>query len=451
MSFGYSQSNTGTKEYSTSLSTGNKVYECNRCHAMAVKAAGDGTFICEVCGAEATDIHEVFDEVDTLGNSQIVRSFHISQKVDSDEKRNNPVIFAEALQLMLAIQTTTLERKLNIELAPSVYEYLKNFTRYLRLSKKKESFVVLVLILQSGLLNIGFPVTHLDMINYIDNGLIPYRNPLSYLPDSFYNRLSVAEQKNLKPPLLNLQYLTVEFPHNFKENIHPLPNVKLLLWRICSHLNLPVDLFIGFIMDLVKLKPFCLIHELILIFHLEDYLEKNGLLSDVHRKQLLSKNFPIRAFLKIAYGAPIALCIYALCLIYRLDGSDWIHPQFKNMGFPPLKEIIKYAMEHETIPVSFPAFPETRDFPVLHNDLIQICNEDSLDLPVHIIPLITETIEGIGDECEVPFNAISLAEITSDMRIIISILSRRFGISQILILKQFNKILLKKFGYKRKG
>ena len=450
MSFGYSQSNTGSKEYSSSLSTGKKVYECNRCHAMAVKAAGDGTFICEVCGAEATDIHEVFDEVDTLGNSQIVRSFHISQKTDSDQKRNNPVIFAEALQLMLAVQTTTLEKALGVELSASVYEYLKNFTRYLRLSNKKDSFAILLLVLQSGLLNIGFPVTHLDMIKYVDSDVIPFRNPLSYLPDSFYNRLSEVEQKSLKPPILNLNYLTVDLPTHFKENIHPLPNVKLVLWRACSFLNLPVDLFIGFIMDLVKKKPFCLINELILMFHLDEYLEKNGIIPDAQRKTLPSKNFKITSLMRIAFAAPIALCIYALCIIYRLDGSDWIHPKFKNLGFPTLKEIITYCMNHENIPTSFPSFPEAKDFPVLHTDLIQICNEESVDLPIHIIPLITETTEGIGDECEVPFQVSTLGEINNDLRIIISILSRRFGIPQIIILKQFNKIAAKRFGYRKK-
>ena len=436
MSFGYSQKNTGSQEYRSSVSNQEKVFECNKCHSKAVKAAGDGSFICTVCGAVATDIHEVFDDVDAIGeHPSSMRSFRITQETETDEKRENEAVFAEAIQLMLATQTVVLEKIFGVEIAPSVYEYISEFSRLIRLSNKKNVFPCLLLILQSSLLNIGFPVTHLDVIRWIDEEKIPFRNPLSYLPESFYIRLSEAEQKLLTPPIMNLHFLTIDFAKTFKEKIHPLPKVELVLWRIASILGLPENLFVGFIMSLVTKKPFNEVAEVSLIFN----LETDAIIT--------TKNYKISAFLRIAYATPIAVAIYAMCLIYRLDGTDWIHPKFASRGFPPLKEVFRHAMMNERASVSFPLSETSKDFPVIHADLITICDEESTDLPSHIIPLFTEATKGIGNDCEVAIGTSTLSEVNNDVRTCISILSRSFGISQLLIMRQLNKILGRRFGF----
>jgi transcription elongation factor Elf1 len=436
MSYGYSKSNVGTQEYRSSISGGEKVFECKKCHSKAVRVTGDGTYICSVCGAVASDIHQVFDDVDAIGKqSSSVRSYRFTQSYESDEERENEAIFAEALQLMLATQTVTLGKILGIDLAPSVYEYLSEFSKLIRLSNKKNAFPCLLLIIQSALLNFGLPVTHLDIIHWIDEEKIPFRNPISYLPESFYIRLSKAEQKLLTPPILNLHYITVDFAKTFKEKIHPLPKIELVLWRIASVLGLPENLFVGFVMDLAKKKPFYEITEIVLIFGLDA------------GTKLTTKNYKISAFLRIAYAMPIALSVYALCLIYRLDGTDWIHPMFRASGFPLLKGVFEHAMKNERPAVSFPLSATSKDFPVIHADLINICDEDCADLPIHIIPLFTESTSGIGNECEVAIGTGTLAEVNNDVRTVISILSRAFGISQLLIMRQLNKILARRFGH----
>lgn len=435
MSFGYSQRNTGSQEYRSSVSNKEKTFECNKCHAKAVHATGDGSFICAVCGAVATDIHEVFDDVDAIGERpSSMRSFRFTQETENDQKRENEAVFAEAIQLMLATQTVTLEKMLGIEITPSVYEYLLDFSRLIRLSNKKNVFPCLLLILHSSLLNMGFPVTHLDIIRWIDEEKIPFRNPLSYLPESFYIRLSEAEQKLLTPPIMNLHFLTIDFAKTFKEKIHPLPKVELVLWRIASILGLPENLFVGFVMSLVTKKPFNEVVEVSLMFNLET-------------EKITTKNYKISAFLRIAYATPIAVAIYALCLIYRLDGTDWIHPKFASRGFPPLKEVFRHAMMNERSAVSFPLSATSKDFPVIHADLITICDEESTELPSHIIPLFTESTKGLGNECEVSIGTSTLAEANNDVRTCISILSRAFGISQLLIMRQFSKILGRRFGF----
>ena len=234
MSFGYSRTNTYSQEYRTSVGESEKAFQCPNCQRYKVTKREDGTYICNHCNFIA-DIHETYEDVDMVGTQadSTTRSFRISQASQVDEQRINKVVIAEALQLMLATEVVYVEKLLGISISAEVYNVLNAYPGLLRYPVSDTTFPKIPLIVLSGILSKGIPVTHFDMIHWITTGKIPYRYPLDYLPNSFVQRLSTAEQKVLNPKIINLQYFTVELSHYVKEKLLPLPNINLTLWRIC--------------------------------------------------------------------------------------------------------------------------------------------------------------------------------------------------------------------------
>lgn len=430
MSFGYSRSNTFSQEYRSSVEGGSKTFQCPNCNRWEVTKHEDGTYICNHCQFIA-DIHETYEDVDMVGTQadSTTRSFRISQAEEGDNARFNKVVISEALQLILATQVVVVEKFLGVKIAAEVFNIINSYPRLLRPPVKESTFATIPLIVLGGLLSKGLPVTHFDIIHWITIGQIPYRYPLDYLPTSFVQRLSPAEQKVLAPKILNLHYFTVELSHEVKEKILPLPNVMLTLWRIASFLNVPQESFVSFCTALSKSKRIVTVPEINFAFG---------------RVSVKQKTFKITTFIRTAYAAPLALAFYALCLIYRLDGTNWIHPKFKSIGFPPFLDLADFIIKSER---KIPAFPiVSRDVPLLHSDLIKHF-ETADPLPTETVPIFVNDIEGLGEECEIPYEEIRLEDISNDKRLVLRYLSDAFGVSQLLIIQQFNKIAKKRFGY----
>jgi hypothetical protein len=95
------------------------------------------------------------------------------------------VVLSEALQLIVAFQTVSVEARLGLSISNSVFRYLAQFQSLLRPPFKHETFSLLPLLVLSGVVERGIPMTHVDLVGWIRDGLIPFTNPLEFLPQSF--------------------------------------------------------------------------------------------------------------------------------------------------------------------------------------------------------------------------------------------------------------------------
>ena len=404
--------------------------ECSNCFSKAVYRQEDGSYVCSVCHA-IQDIQETYDEIDNLaGQLNMSYSIKITQKEDkSEQARLNNVVLGEALQLILACQTVSLEKFLGIPISDTVFYYLQKFNHLILPPIKSTTFPNMLLILLSSITHIGIPATHIDLIRWIRDGKLPYYKPLTILPTSFTNLLSQSEKSELDPPIINLNLIVPNRDSKTKSSslkIHPLPNAKLMLWRIASQLGIPERIFVSFVTSLSLTKPLDGVPNLIAMF------------SDDR-----TKLYSISKFMRIGVAMPIALTIFGLSLIYRLDGTDWINPHFTKLGFPKFSEILKGPLIRSEV---MPAFPQIQgQIPHLHADLARLMeNEDCAFVEVSTI--VNDVNIGFSDECSLVSNVESLAELNNDVRVLIAGLSRYFGIAQLLVVQQFSHLVKKRFG-----
>lgn len=433
MSYGYSKSISGTgADYRASISSESTVHECQRCHSMAVRKREDGSFVCSVCNAIA-DIHEGYIDDDILEMSQgTQRSIRFSQVSEIDETRTSIVVLTEGIQMILACQTVAVEKILGVKIDAGVLKCITQFGKLIRAPITQSTFTSELMFILCAILEVGFPATPIDIIRWIRDGKLPYLNPTEYLPESFTQRLTTAEIKLLRPPLINLNFFFSDMDQSHRARIFPHPEAKLVVWRAASVLGVPEFPFTQFCIHIATEKAFDDITELKLSF------SEN--VTGPERTRLTT-------MLRIYFGAPLALVCFALCLIYRLDGTDWIHSQFASLGFPPVTEILQRAVKADAVTPAFPSVDG--DFPTLHQDLIRHL-ENSPPLEIEIHPIISAGGKAFGDLAEVPYNIGALSELGSDLRAIISGLARVFGISSGAIVKVFAKICSRRYG-KRRG
>lgn len=404
--------------------------ECSNCFSKAVYRQEDGSYVCAVCHA-IQDIQETYDEVDNLaGQLNMSYSIKITHKEDKSENaRLNNVVLGEALQLILASQTVALEKFLEIPISDTVFYYLQKFSNLILPPINATTFPNMLLILLSAITHIGIPATHIDIIRWIRDGNIPYYKPLTILPTSFTNLLSQAEKDKLDPPIINLNLLLPNRDSKTKTDslkIHPLPNAKLMLWRIASQIGLPERQFVSFCISLALSKPLDSVPNLILMFSTDR-----------------TKLYSITKFMRVGVAMPIALAIFGLSLIYRLDGTDWINPHFSKLGFPKFSEILKGPLIRSEV---MPSFPQIKgQIPHLHNDLARLLENDDC-AQFEISTIVNDVNIGFSDECSIISEANSLSEMNNDVKVLIAGLSRYFGVSQLLILQQFSHLIQKRFG-----
>lgn len=401
--------------------------ECHYCFNRSVYRQDDGSYICRLCHAVA-EMRETVVEQDQDKDlpDSFQRTFHISQKPTDDEGRKNIVALTEAMQLILACETVAAEKLFGMPLSDAVFKYLVKFFTLIQPPLTKNSFSTLPLILLSGLLHIGLPVTHLDIIRWIRDGLIPFNNPNSYLPISFTQRLSTAELKILKPDVINLQILLTNNKRQPIHKLHPLPNIHLVFWRIAASLEIPERPFVSFCIALGNTKPLSCLNIMQKLFNQDRAV--------LH---------PISSILRKGYALPIALSLYALSLIYRLDGTDWIHPAFAKAGFPSYRDIISGPFLKNEVAPAFPYF-EGRLQP-LYADLITLLNTEE-SIPIEVNCIINDVHKGFGDETFALFEVNTLSDLNPDLLALMTYLSRCFGISPLIIMKQLSIISKVRFG-----
>jgi hypothetical protein len=402
--------------------------ECTFCHLETVHRQEDGSYVCRVCHG-VQEFRDTYHELDAAESQSLaVRSYHIRQE-SSDDRRLNFVVLAEAVQLILAVQTVAVEDRLGVPISDSVFRFLTQFRRYLKPPFKQETFSLLVLLVLSGVLDWGIPMTHLDLIRWIRDGVIPFTDPLGFLPGSFCERLSKSEQKCLDVAnVTNLnQLITAPTGHKLAYRIHPLPNPKLVLWRIASFLNLPERAFVAFALNLASARPF---NKIARVSSMANYSKTDEL-------------YTIRRLMKIGYAMPIALAIFALTIIYRLDGTDWIHPEFVKLGFPSFRDILREILIKAEIGPVFPLM--TGHLPDLHEDIARLLDEHGGPI-VQIHAVIADTRDGFGCEAILPYGIESLASLNPDLRAILVGISREFGIRELMVMQQLVLLTEKRLG-----
>jgi hypothetical protein len=402
--------------------------ECQFCFSDAVEPQDDGSYICRVCHA-VQEFWMTFEEIDNVPEGQplFARSFRISHRVSEDD-RLSPILLAEAMQLILAMQTVAAESRLGIPISDSVFMFLDKFRCLFRFPLRQESFSFLVLILLSGITRLGVPMTHLDVIRWIRDGIIPFYNPLEFLPQSFVRRLSPSESASLHPKVPNVRTLfQTSTGRYFRHRIHPLPNPKLVLWRIASFLRLPEPSFVSFALSLVSKPP------------LNSADDVPLLLRDDSTHELYS----VGQFMKCGWGLPLAVALFAMTLIYRLDGTDWTHPAFIKLGFPSFYEILNGPLVQGETVSAFPLLNGTP--PRLHQDLICALG-DAEPIPFKVYTLISAVREGYGTSAALPYDLDSLAPLNTDLRALLVGLSREFGIRELIIMQEFVTLTEKRFG-----
>jgi hypothetical protein len=402
--------------------------ECQFCFCQALCAEDDGSYMCRVCHA-VHKFRETFVELESVpaGEPLVVRSFHISQSV-LEEERPSPIMLAEAMQLILALQTVAAESRLGIPISDSVFSFLVKFRSLIALPLKQESFSLLVLILLSGITRLGIPMTHIDLVRWIRDGLIPFCNPLEFLPVSFVQRLSRSESAFLKPNPMNVNALIqTSTGRHFSYKIHPLPNPKLVLWRIAAFLGLPERSFVSFALSVISKPP------------LNSGRDVPLLLGDRPRDELYS----ISQFMKYGWALPIAVAMFAMTLIYRLDGTDWIHPTFVKLGFPTFQEILNGPLIRAETVAAFPNL--NGPLPSLHQDFLRAL-EDAEPTPVEVHTIINHVRDGYGTSVLLPYDLDSLAPLKTDLRALLAGLTPEFGIREILIMQEFIILTEKRLG-----
>lgn len=406
---------------------GEEELECSFCFSHAVKRQEDGSYICQVCHA-VQDLRKTYDEPDNIQTgSGFSYSIRISQRPTEDTLRLNYVVLSEAVQLILACQTVAAEEKVGMSISDSVYYFFMKFHHLVKPPVTDDTFSYLLLILLSGILKFGIPVTHIDIIRWIRDGIIPFANPESFLPESFVERLSPVELKCLRPNIVNMNRLIMKRGTVYPHRIHPLPNPKLVLWRIAAFLGLPEMSFVSFIVKLAATHPF----------------PKSKLIKRVFETDNTQNLYSIAKFMKYGYAVPMSLAIVGLHLIYRLDGTNWVHPTFVSLGYPRFDDILRGSLIQREITPSFPVM--RGQLPGLHTDFIRIL-ETGASVPIEITSLMNEVREGHGTEASLVYDVDDLASLNQDVRALISGLSREFGIRQHLILQQFASLTRKRFG-----
>lgn len=414
----------------SALDQGHHVFECQNCFSRAVHRQDDGSYVCSVCHA-IQDIQETFDEIDNLsGQTKMAYSIKITHREDKSEReRLNTVVISEGLQLILAYETVSLEKFLSLPISDSVFFYLQQFNFLIQPPITPETFPNLLLILLSGITHLGIPATHADLIRWTRDGIIPYYKPASFLPHSFLDRLSKKEISVLEPRIINLNKFVPNRDHRAKIDnlkLHPLPNAKLMIWRIAAHIGVPENSFVSFCLSLARSPPFNTVHNLQLM-----------LTEDPNQLYSITK------FSKIGVAMPIALSLFALSLIYRLDGTDWISPHFSKIDFPRFSEILKGPLTRSEV---FPAFPKMDgEIPILHSDLVRLMSTSEA-VTIELSTIMNDVNGGFGDEFTLITNIQSLSEANNDLRFLIAGLSRFLGVSQPLILQQFSLLISKRFG-----
>ena len=405
-----------------------KALECSKCFSRSVIRQDDGSYICTKCHA-VQNIQDTYDEIDNLqGQESMAYSYKITHKENKEEQnRVNDVVLSEGIQLILACQTVSLEKFMGFSISDSVFFYLTKFNKLIQPPFNSNTFSNLLLILLSGMTHLGIPATLVDLVKWIRDGVIPYYKPVEFLPQSFVSKLSKAEKKYLNPTLVNLNLL---LPSNEKKMVnlkmHPLPNPGLFLWRVASRLGVPEQDFVSFCLSLTKTKPIDSIPNII------------AMMNDDR-----SKLYSISKFLRVGIAMPIALSIFAMSLIYRLDGTDWINPHFLKLGFPKFNEILKGILTKDEVIPSFPKIDG--HIPHLHSDLIRLMENDDCARIEHST-IVNDVNIGFTDECMLTIDVKTLAELNNDAKVLIASLSRCFGVTQHLIFQQYSNILKKRFG-----
>ncbi|KAH0789253.1 hypothetical protein GPJ56_006804 [Histomonas meleagridis] len=402
--------------------------ECQFCFSKSVSRQEDGTYICMNCHA-IQDIQDTFDEYDNLaGNEKTSMSFRISQS-SQIEDRSNYVVLYESMQLILACQTVSAEKILHVSLSDTVFHYLQQFYYLIKPPIKEISFKFTLLILLSAINHIGLPVTCLDLIRWIRDGLLPYNYPLEFLPSSFTDRLSPAESKLLHAPIINTNNLIIDEGYPISVSMHPLPNCRLTLWRIASILGVPARSFVEFCISLAQ----------------DPNLITSSLKKTLDPNRILYTSTKLNSY---GFSIPISLSIFAMTIIYRLDGTDWIHPTFQKLGFPMFKDVLKRLSE--TIDVH-PAFPNLNvRLPHMNNDISTLLS-DNEPLNIEVKCIINDVSRGFGKEVKLPTNEKLMANVNNDVRALICALGRAFGITEQAIMRQYWHLLKRRFGMKYKS
>jgi hypothetical protein len=70
--------------------------------------------------------------------------------------------------------------------------------------------------------------------------------------------------------------------------------------------------------------------------------------------------------MKVGYSLPIALALFALSLIYRLDGTNRIHPSFAKLGFAEFPVVMQEVLMGAEIAPVFPVISGPIDSPRGH-------------------------------------------------------------------------------------
>lgn len=405
---------------------GDEDLECSFCFSHAVRRQEDGSYICQVCHA-VQDLRKTYDEPDNIQSGALSYSIRISQRLTEDSLRMNYVVLSEAVQLILACQTVAAEAKVGLPISDSVHHFFMKFHQLVKPPITDDTFSYLLLILLSGIVKYGIPITHLDIVRWIRDGVVPFADPPSFLPESFVERLSPVETKCLSPNVINLNLLITQRGTLYRHKIHPLPNPRLVLWRVAAFLGLPEKSFVSFISKLAATEPFSSVSKISKVFEADN----------------TDKLYTIREFMQFGYAVPIGIAMVGLHLIYRLDGTEWIHPEFLRLGYPRFEDILKGSLIQKELTPSFPVMGG--QLPALHTDFMRIL-ETGESVPLEVTSLINDVREGRGTETSLVYDVQTIASLNQDVRALLAGLSREFGIKQHLIFQQFAVLMNRRMG-----
>lgn len=425
MSFGYSQSIREQKSYSSQREQSKNV-QCPRCRTYTAESTSDGIYVCTRCHYQLTDHQDLFIDIEQMSQGGLLnREIRLSQSRVKAEV--SLLKIAESLQLIMAFQTIYAGKILGIDLSASMYYFLDKFTVVITPPVDKDTFIRMEVLLLSSILKTGIPATHLDIVKWIMKGEVPYYDPVSYLPHSFSEMLNEKELKILQPPIFSLSNFFL-VSKNLSLRVYPLPCVYLVFWRCAGILGLPEREFTQFCATLLK------------DHRIKDYKEIQTILSEGTEEKL----FKHSKLLRVGFATPIAIALYALVFIYRLDGTDWIHSYFHGLGFPSLKTVFYNILKLDSLDPQFPAI--NGDFSTIHYNIITHLRT-APELLSHFHYIINDVREGFSKNCEIIYNVDSISDLNNDMRVILRCYSNILGIPQLLIVQQFSKISRKRFGY----
>lgn len=399
--------------------------ECQFCFSHSVKRQEDGSYVCTNCHSVQT-IQDTYDDIDNYsGQVNAIHSYHISQSQKSEEFEPKNVVLAESIRLVLAFQTAAVENLLHVNLSNVVFYYLQKFEHLLRPPITKNTWRYSLLILLASVNHLGFPITPLDLVNWVRDGLVPYYLPMKFLPQSFTERLEKEYGKILKPPFLDVDFLIQDKYLIDSTSMLPLPNPKLTFWKIANLIGVPAEPFVSFCLFLAK--------------------EMNGISMEkaMNPERIL---YSMEWFLNYGYGIPLGISIFALTLIYRLDGTDWIHPSFLKLDFPPFTEVIENISKHSSIHPSFPKIKSK--LPNLLFDMKNLLKKESEPLKIESKCIINDVSLGFGTDVRIPVYQKVIGNFNNDIQALIFGFARIFGISEQSIMKQYSILLNHNYGKK---